>query len=234
VTVYGKAYGRSMKIQQMDMRADATNGYPGRGYRYYTGKPLFAAFEGLSYTTFETSCKEVKAAQNNSENKTLTLSCTVKNTGARDGDAVLLLFHRPPQTTTSALAAQRQRPIRRLLDFHRVAVAAGKRSAPQLFVVQVRMVLMLLVVLVLVLVLVLLLLLLVVLVPLLLLLLLLLLRLLALTSSPAGAGAAAAAERERGAAGGAGRARAAGAGRPELRGHYLSGAARRGACLGGH
>lgn len=141
VTIYPKQYGSSIRIQQMDMRANPPAGYPGRGYRYYTGAPLYAAFEGLSYTTFETTCKEQQqqaAAAEAVANRTLTLSCIVKNTGTRDGDAVLLLFHIPPQAAGAGEEAlQRQRPIRRLLDFHRVTVLAGGSSEPHGFVVEV-------------------------------------------------------------------------------------------------
>ena len=79
-------------------------------------------------------------------NKTLTLSCIVTNTGKRDGDAVLLLFHRPPVVSEAAAVASHQqraagaafqRPMRRLLDFNRVTVPAGGSSSPQRFVVDV-------------------------------------------------------------------------------------------------
>ena len=101
--------------------------------RYYTGKPLFAAFEGLSYTTFETTCTTQETNAAVAAHSNLTLLCTVKNTGLRDGDAILLLFHRPPPPITTA----RQRPIRRLLDFHRVSVPAGESSAPQRFAIEI-------------------------------------------------------------------------------------------------
>ena len=60
------------------------------------------------------------------------VSCTVENTGKRDGDAVVLLFHRPPQAPTG----QKQRPIRRLLDFDRVTVSAGHKAAVHNFVIE--------------------------------------------------------------------------------------------------
>ena len=111
------------------------------GLLQYTGQPLFEAFEGLSYTTFDTSCTQQwsssarGAAQGPiSDNTALTLSCTVRNTGKRDGDAVILLFHRPPIATQQS---QRQRPIRRLIDFDRVTVTAGGSAEVPNFVVRV-------------------------------------------------------------------------------------------------
>jgi hypothetical protein len=137
VTIYGKEYQSQLTIEQMHMRADvtgtlgvATNNttqagrYPGRGYRYYTGRPLFAAFAGLSYTSFNTTCtsslrrrrrRQQPEPATGAGNQTMVLNCEVENTGRRGGDAVVLLFHRPPQ----AAAGHRQRPVRRLLDFDR-------------------------------------------------------------------------------------------------------------------
>ena len=58
---------------------------PGRSYRYYTGKPLFAFGSGISLTTFThtASCEAVAEAD--------TISCTakVKNTGSLGGDEVV-------------------------------------------------------------------------------------------------------------------------------------------------
>ena len=114
------------------MRADAATGYPGRGYRYFTGEPLFPAFAGMSYTSFATTCAK-KEATATTGNRTMVLSCSVANTGKRDGDAVLLLFHHPPR----AAAGQKQRPVRRLLDFDRVAVPAGGKAAAREFAVDI-------------------------------------------------------------------------------------------------
>ena len=125
-TIYSKHYTSQVTIEQMDMRADAQSGYPGRGYRYYVGTPLFEAFRGLSYTTFQPSCTQQKVA------KTLTLSCTVKNTGKLGGDFIWLLFHVPPQH-----GSHQQRPKRRLLDFDRVSVSALHTSEQTKFVVDI-------------------------------------------------------------------------------------------------
>ena len=43
VTIYGKEYGAQMQIERMDMRADASTSYPGRGYRYVRGLLLLAS-----------------------------------------------------------------------------------------------------------------------------------------------------------------------------------------------
>jgi beta-glucosidase len=51
------------------------------------------------------------------------VNCTVTNTGMRDGDDVLQLYVTPP------LEAPHPKPYRRLVDFQRVHVAAGGKSA---------------------------------------------------------------------------------------------------------
>jgi hypothetical protein len=130
LTIYNKEYQSLLKIEDMDMRADVATEYPGRGYRYYAGEPLFEAFEGLSLTSFSTSC--TNSSWNEGHATAVVVSCSVENTGIRDGDAVVLLFHRPPQ----APAGQRQRPIRRLLDFDRVTVPAGGKADVHKFVIE--------------------------------------------------------------------------------------------------
>lgn len=63
----------------------------GRTYRYFTGKPLYPFGYGLSYTTFayadiNTSKPQYKA------DETIQLSCTVANSGSRDGYEVVQLY----------------------------------------------------------------------------------------------------------------------------------------------
>ena len=114
-TIYPSSYQEELAIQDMQMQA--SKNYPGRGYRYYTGKPLFEFGDGLSLTTFSRSCTPVNAATG------MHVTCNVTNTGARAGDDVVLLFHRPPPSATPA-AVPDQVPIRRLVDFARIFVAA--------------------------------------------------------------------------------------------------------------
>lgn len=96
----------------MGMRPDEGTGNPGRGYRYYTGAPVFGFGEGLSYTTF--SCRwqteteaDAAAEAATAAAVTITTSCTtkvrveLKNTGARPGAHVVFAWLRrrtaPPQ-----------------------------------------------------------------------------------------------------------------------------------------
>ena len=51
-TWYPAAFAQQVSMFDMGMRPNATSGNPGRGYRFYTGTPVFAFGEGMSYTTF--------------------------------------------------------------------------------------------------------------------------------------------------------------------------------------
>jgi hypothetical protein len=63
-------------------------GRPRRTYRYDQGTPLFSFGQGLSYTTFSVDCFHATSDTG------VVISCTVTNSGSRDGDDVLLVFHR--------------------------------------------------------------------------------------------------------------------------------------------
>jgi beta-glucosidase len=89
-----------------------TNFGQGSGY-----DPLFAFGTGLSYTSFRTS--GLTTSGTSSTRRTVTVSFTVANTGARAGtDVVPVYVHQP---TSDVIA-----PDRRLVAFTRVELAAGE------------------------------------------------------------------------------------------------------------
>ncbi|KAE8010456.1 hypothetical protein FH972_006827 [Carpinus fangiana] len=51
MTWYPEAF-TSIPMNDMNMRADPSRGYPGRTYRFYTGSRLYGFGQGLSYTNF--------------------------------------------------------------------------------------------------------------------------------------------------------------------------------------
>ena len=107
-TLYPHDYIEQQPMDNYDMSKA-----PGRTYRYYTGRPLFPFGAGLSYTTFQLTC-----AMSNGD-----ADCTVKNTGAVDGDEVVMVFH--SVGTEIKQQADHPVPIRALVGFERVRVAAG-------------------------------------------------------------------------------------------------------------
>jgi beta-glucosidase len=95
----------------------------GRGddYNNLSGLPLFPFGYGLSYTTFEYS--DIKLSRNNiSRNDSTTVSFTIKNTGAIDGDEVVQLYIRD-------LLSSVARPVMELKAFQRVYLKAGESKA---------------------------------------------------------------------------------------------------------
>lgn len=83
-------------------------------YQYHRGEPLYPFGHGLSYTTFAYGPLTVTATPTGR-----TAAVTVTNTGDRDGDEVVQLYVSPRCWPVPA-------PVRRLVGFERVPLAAGE------------------------------------------------------------------------------------------------------------
>ena len=121
VTVYPHAYTSEQSMVNYDMSST-----PGRTYRYYPtldakSKPLFEFGYGLSYTSFGLSCQSGENSGN-----IITVSCDVKNTGSREGDAVITVYHSASDHIRST--AIHPVPRKALVDFARVTVASGQST----------------------------------------------------------------------------------------------------------
>ncbi len=81
------------------------------------GTPLYAFGYGLSYTTFEYSNLEIK--KGDGKDALQTVSCTVTNTGNRDGEEIVQLY------ISDKVASVSQYPIL-LKAFERVALKKGE------------------------------------------------------------------------------------------------------------
>ena len=86
-----------------------------RTYRYYAGKPLWGFGYGLSYTTFKYGPVKL-SAETLKAGEPLTATVTVTNTGKVGGDEVVEAYVKTPQQGG---------PIRSLVGFERVSIAAG-------------------------------------------------------------------------------------------------------------
>ena len=91
----------------------------GRTYRYFDGKPLYPFGYGLSYTRFAYDGLSLSTSKLTAGHA-LTVSATVRNTGARAGDEVVQLYLVPPQDGWA--------PRRALVGFQRVHLAAGAQQ----------------------------------------------------------------------------------------------------------
>jgi beta-glucosidase-like glycosyl hydrolase len=99
------------------LRGDGKNG---RTYWYYD-KPVSYEFGyGLSYTTFEYS--NLSISKNSiTPNDKVTVSVDVKNTGKVDGDEVVQIYVKTPDSQVTL-----KRPIKRLKGFKRVTIPKGQ------------------------------------------------------------------------------------------------------------
>lgn len=92
----------------------------GRTYWYFKKDVSYEFGYGLSYTTFEYSNYKISKSAITPNDK-VTVSVDVKNTGKVDGDEVVQVYLKTPDSPASL-----DRPIKRLKGFQRVTIAAGQ------------------------------------------------------------------------------------------------------------
>ena len=96
------------------------NGKNGRTYWYFNKDVSYEFGFGLSYSTFEYSNFKISRTTITPRDE-ITISVDVKNAGNYDGDEVVQIYLRTPESPASL-----QRPIKRLKGFQRVAIPAGQ------------------------------------------------------------------------------------------------------------
>jgi beta-glucosidase len=96
------------------------SGKNGRTYMYFNKDVSYEFGYGLSYTTFEYSNFSISKS-NITPNDQITILADVKNSGAVDGDEVVQVYVKTPDSP-----ALLERPIKRLKGFKRVTIAAGQ------------------------------------------------------------------------------------------------------------
>ena len=96
------------------------NGKNGRTYMYFNKDVSYEFGFGLSYTTFEYSNFTISKNAITPNDK-VTVTTDVKNTGSVDGDEVVQIYVRTPDSPASL-----ERPIKRLRGFQRVTIPAGQ------------------------------------------------------------------------------------------------------------
>ena len=135
LTMYPHSFTSEKNMTDYDMSSGV-----GRTYRYYTGAPaLFAFGTGLSYTTFDLQCTQhtgggatgapdaPDATGDTGDLGDLSVKCDVSNTGEREGDEVVMMFHSASDAIRKA--ADYPVPLKSLIGFDRVRLAAGEKTA---------------------------------------------------------------------------------------------------------
>lgn len=93
----------------------------GKTYRYFKGEPLFAFGNGLSYTRFDYT--GITAGSNALlAGESVRLNVTVTNSGGYDGDEVVQVYLRQPESVAS-------RPLQSLAAFKRIHLKKGESKA---------------------------------------------------------------------------------------------------------
>jgi len=137
----------NIDMSNMNMRPNASAGYPGRTYRFFTDTPIWEFGYGLSYSDFSYSrlvapqslmapplrhqlCSSDKAVLKSNLNcldqekvacqdSSFLVRVTVRNDGPLSGDHSVLLFTKPPSSGVGGA------PLKQLVSFERVHVETG-------------------------------------------------------------------------------------------------------------
>ncbi|WOL06056.1 putative beta-D-xylosidase 6 [Canna indica] len=138
----------SIPMTDMNMRPDPSRDYPGRTYRFYTGKAVYEFGYGLSYSKYSykflTVPEKIRLSKSSPKNQInrkakdgvdfvhvedisscnairFHVQVSVVNNGDMDGSHTVLLFSRPQTSIKGA-------PIKQLIGFERVHVKASEAA----------------------------------------------------------------------------------------------------------
>ncbi|XP_050126551.1 beta-xylosidase/alpha-L-arabinofuranosidase 2-like [Malus sylvestris] len=142
MTWYPQSYVDKVPMTNMNMRPDASKGYPGRTYRFYTGETVYSFGDGLSYSTFNhklvrapklvsipleeghvchsSSCKSLDVVEERCKNLAFDIHLGVKNVGSMSGSHTVMVFSSPPAVHKS--------PQKHLLGFEKVFLSAQREA----------------------------------------------------------------------------------------------------------
>jgi hypothetical protein len=132
MTVYPHAYQGAVSLYDFAIAPTPTN--PGRTYRFYNGSsgaPLVRFGEGMSYSSFTTTCGSGGGA---APDGAVAVRCNISNVpGSPAGDQVLMVFHRPSPDIIARIGGAHPVPLSSLVAFERFAVPAGATASGSFF-----------------------------------------------------------------------------------------------------
>jgi len=122
VTQYPAKYADEVSIFNINLRPNKAQAFPGRTYKWYTGKAVLPFGHGLHYTTFqaewgnkfEKTYNIQRLPKGNDATPFTSVSVKITNTGKRVSDYVGLLF------LSSSNAGPTPRPIKSLVSYGRL------------------------------------------------------------------------------------------------------------------
>ncbi|PQQ01248.1 hypothetical protein Pyn_09820 [Prunus yedoensis var. nudiflora] len=156
ITWYPESF-TNIPMNDMKMRADPSQGYPGRTYRFYTGSRLYGFGDGLSYSKFTyniiSAPKKLSLSRplkvdssgnilqqagdtldylridevTSSNSLRFFVEITVTNIGDMDGGHTVMLFSRMTKVVKGA-------PKQQLIEFNRVHTGSYKSTATSILV----------------------------------------------------------------------------------------------------
>ncbi|KAH7575402.1 hypothetical protein ACOSP7_005033 [Xanthoceras sorbifolium] len=143
-TWYLQEYVDQVPMTDMRMRANTTDNFPGRTYRFYSGKSLYQFGHGLSYSSFSKfiisaptavliplrpynifpsrNAQAIDISTVKCENLHIDVVIRVWNSGRTGGSHVVLVFWKPPSSGVGVIGA----PNMQLAGFEKVEVKGGK------------------------------------------------------------------------------------------------------------
>jgi beta-glucosidase len=108
-----------------DFELAPSQGKPGRTYMYLDRPATYPFGHGLSYTTFSYSNLRLESSTTSTPDSALTATVDIANIGRVDGDEVVQLYARKPDSTVT-------RPLKQLVAFQRIHLAKGASTTVHL------------------------------------------------------------------------------------------------------
>jgi beta-glucosidase-like glycosyl hydrolase len=128
-TLYPASFASAIALSDMNV-----SGAVGRTWRYYSGTPIYAFGDGLSYSTFSLACAGGPSSVDASSSFAIAVNCSsALAAGFPEGDEILHVVHRAGADVVAAVGGRFPVPRGTLRDFSRSSLALGGAPAAAAF-----------------------------------------------------------------------------------------------------